>query len=560
MVHYDTFHGEIDHELVALLNAGTEALISHEEKVFPKFVAPLDDADKLSVREAEGAEEGEPEPLVADVAESTFPRIIKQFEDVPHTVFSDPNYYKAVLSGEGDAAQRVHTILQKYLNCADIKEKGGFRQQLSTVYWDLLSRVARKSTGSIPGPKRFLLRFGILHSGFLKPDVQTLFSRIVVDNNYSVPVYYLDEWFKAVGTGVIHSSTTNEPQTVDNNAHLRLQQLLEKAKGKQDRSRVGLIAKNKERQNLEAVSMKHLQSILEHTSLPNVPEADACYTDTQKWSMGELQGIMKRLLNIDREMDSCLQEYRQAEEDAKSLMEKVKSEGGMVEMDVQAVDTEFGTIRQMAKMTVGRQGNQFPILTSEYFRSGPNDVATRENVITRLAWLESIDPEAFCRVYKNRLNRIVPIVLLLPTYGDAGVCWEPFDRYNRATSPGRIALPMYPKSLLVALLSGVADLRWQIAKEKSSFYWMEEGLTGNYYQWFSAQKLKGDVKEYFIQDYIIWITKESEGIQKLDKKIREIFWRHMPFARHIKEKLKTRSFVYQELYQRDVNRSMSDGY
>ena len=28
----------------------------------------------------------------------------------------------------------------------------------------------------------------------------------------------------------------------------------------------------------------------------------------------------------------------------------------------------------------------------------------------------------------------------------------------------------------------------------------------------------------------------------------------------IKEKLKTRSLIYQELYQRDVNRSMSDGY
>jgi hypothetical protein len=200
------------------------------------------------------------------------------------------------------------------------------------------------------------------------------------------------------------------------------------------------------------------------------------------------------------------------------------------------------------------------MLTSEYFRCGPNDVATRENVISQLARIESIDPEAFCRVYKNRQNRIVPFVILLPTYGDTGVCWEPFDRYNRATSRGRIALPMYPKNLTVALLSAVADFRWQVAKEKASFYWMEEGLTGNYYQWFNAQKLKGDLKEYFIQDYITWMTKESEGTQKLDKEIRGIFWRYMPFSQPVKEKLKTRSFTYQELYQRDVNRSMSDGY
>jgi len=67
-------------------------------------------------------------------------------------------------------------------------------------------------------------------------------------------------------------------------------------------------------------------------------------------------------------------------------------------------------------------------------------------------------------------------------------------------------------------------------------------------------------QEAFIQDYIMWMTKESEGTQKLDKELRGAFWRYMPFTQPVKEKLKTHSFVYQELYQRDVNRSMSDGY
>jgi hypothetical protein len=297
-----------------------------------------------------------------------------------------------------------------------------------------------------------------------------------------------------------------------------------------------------------------------HTPLPEEPKVDACYIEPQKRAFVEAQELMKQLLRIDREMDSYIRDFRQAEEDITALSEKVRAEGEVLEVNVQAVDTEFGTIRQMAKMTIGRQGNHFPVLASDYFRSGPNDVATRENVIARLDWIESIDPEAFCRVYKNQLNRIVPQVILLPTYGDTGVCWEPFNRYNRATSPGRIAVPMYPKSLAIAVLSAVADLRWQVAKEKASFYWMEEGLTGNYYQWFCAQKIKGDVKESFIQDYIVWMTKESEGIQKLDKEIRGIFWRHLPFAQPVKEKLKGRSFIYQELYQRDVNRTMSDGY
>jgi hypothetical protein len=229
-------------------------------------------------------------------------------------------------------------------------------------------------------------------------------------------------------------------------------------------------------------------------------------------------------------------------------------------IDIKAVDTEFETVRQMIKMTIGRQGNHFPILSSEYFHCLPGDVGSRENIVPMLAWIESIDPEAFCRFYKNRLNRIIPYVILVPCYGDSGMCWEPFDRFNRATSRGRIAIPMYPRSLQNAVLSAVGDMRWQVAKEKASGYWMEEGITGNYYQYCQKMKLKTDLKETFINDYITWITKESDGTQRMDKELRGIFWRHIPFAQLVKDKLKNRSYVYQELYQRDVNRSLSDGY
>ena len=175
-------------------------------------------------------------------------------------------------------------------------------------------------------------------------------------------------------------------------------------------------------------------------------------------------------------------------------------------------------------------------------------------------WIESIDPTAFHRIHKNTPNRIVPYVLLLPTYGDFGFCWEPFDRYNRVTSRGRIVVPMYPRDLKVSLLMAVADLRWQVAKEKASFYWMEEGLTGQYYQWIEEQKLKGDLKSFFIADYVLWMTKEANGTQVMDKKLRAIFWRFVPFAQEKKDDLKKRSMVYAELYQRDLNRALSDGY
>lgn len=150
--------------------------------------------------------------------------------------------------------------------------------------------------------------------------------------------------------------------------------------------------------------------------------------------------------------------------------------------------------------------------------------------------------------------------MLIPTYGDRGFCWEPFDRYNRVTSRGRIVIPMYPRDLKIAILTAVADLRWQVAKEKASYYWMEEGLTGQYYQYIDRQKLKGDLKAFFIEDYVLWMTKEANGVQRLDKEVRGIFWRNMPFPKELKEELRKRSLVYDELCIKDNNRAMSDGY
>jgi hypothetical protein len=544
------FQGDMDPEIAALLGTGGEAEVP---ALYPE-------RDFAAIFDEDMGETKSPEETEVNLQEKGFPEITKRFETSPHNGFADPNYYKIALSGEGDIAQRVHTILQKFVNTKDPKDRSVFRQQFSTAYWDFLAGVARKTSGKIPDPKKYLLRFGILHPTLLTADDRTFFSKIVVNNELSVPIYYLDEWFKAVGIGEVRNSATDEVRIAKNSSQIHLQQLLDKAVGKRDGARALLKAKDDERTNLEKFFKDRIETITEHFPLDGLPGINACYTDAQKRAFTEIQEVIKQLFKTDRDMEVFLRDLYEAEEDVKNLQEKVEQEGGALTVDVRAVDTEFETVRQMAKMTIGRQGNHFPILTHEYFRCSPNDIGFRENVVSILSWVESVDPEAFRRAYKNRLNRIVPYVVLLPTYGDLGVCWEPFERMNRATSRGRIALPMYPKNLIIAALSAVADLRWQVAKEKASYYWMEEGLTGNYYQWFSAKKLKGDLKEYFIQDYIIWMTKESEGIQKLEKEVRGIFWRYMPFSQAIKEKLKTRSYVYQDLYQRDLNRAMSDGY
>jgi len=303
-----------------------------------------------------------------------------------------------------------------------------------------------------------------------------------------------------------------------------------------------------------------VDQLCDHAPIPSLPNHKCCLTDIQRRSLNDINDRLKSLLRVDKELSLYIAEYNDAKEIAASLQSKLENAPTDTEVNSSDLLVEVDTVRQMAKMTVGRQGNHFPLFTKEFFHCTPRQTGFRENVIDMLAWVESLDPGAFCRVHKNHQNRIIPYVVLVPTYGDTGFCWEPFDRYNRVTSRGRIVVPMYPRNLQIAILMAVADLRWQVAKEKASYYWMEEGLTGQYYQWFSSQKLKGDLKDYFINDYILWMTKESEGVQRLEKDVRGIFWRHIPFAQEVKDKLKTRSLVYQELYQRDINRSMSDGY
>jgi hypothetical protein len=544
------FQGDMDPEIAALLGADTRAPAS---PAAPDFSSLFNEPLELDERE-------KPEEAEMNLNAEAFPEVTKRFEETPLRIFSDANYYKIAMSGEGDSAQRVHTILQKYLNTKDPKDRSVYRQQITTAYWDFLAGVARKAPGKLEEHKKYLLRFNILHPTFLNPEDRDFFARLVVNNELNQPIYYLDEWFKAIGTGVIRNSATDEVRIAKSNTQTKFQQLLEKAMGKKDGARSLLKAKDEERINIERVLRDRIKDITEHYPLDGLPDVNSCYSDAQRKVFSEIQELLKALLKTDHDLEVFLKDFYQAEADVKTLEAKIAEEGGPVQVDVKALDTEFETIRQMAKMTIGRQGNHFPIISAEYFRCSPNDIGFRENIIAMMAKIESIDPEAFCRSYKNRMNRIVPYVVLIPCYGDLGVCWEPFDRFNRATSRGRIALPMYPKNMMIALLSAVADLRWQVAKEKASYYWMEEGLTGNYYQWFQKMKLKGDLKEAFIADYITWMTKESEAIQKLDKEVRGIFWRHIPFSKSIKEKLRDRSYAYQELYQRDINRAMSDGY
>ena len=560
----------LDPEIEALLanaEATAEPAMDFSSVTAPSFSMATKDEPEIDLRKSKSIHD-------VDLSQKSFNPITKLLNDTPSQVYNDTTYYKKALTGENQSAQRVHQLLSKYLTCQDPKDRAVYRQQIVTAYWELLRGMVGKMTDiNVPKPKKMLVRFGVLLPSLFKAETKEFFSRIIEENLTGEPIMYVDEWFKEIASGRMNNSATDEkkqtktanmtPEQAASAEQSRLMQLQSKNSGKLQSAENLLSIKENERNMLERELHNHIEDLCQHNPIMGLDNHTAAYTEMQRKLLPEITDILHRLSKNDKELAKVLLEFQEAKATYDNVSDKMNVNGGAAAIqtnDTEAVKIEFETVRQMAKMTVGRRGNQFPLFTREFYHCTEKGTGTRENVIEVLRWIESLDPGVFHRIHKNIPNRIVPYVLLVPTYGDRGFCWEPFDRYNRVTSRGRIVVPMYPKDLKIAVLTAVADLRWQVAKEKASYYWMEEGLTGQYYQHVEQLKLKGDLKEFFIEDYILWMTKESTGVQRLDKDVRGIFWRNMPFPKELKEDLRKRSLVYDDLCKKDANREMSDGY
>ena len=555
---------ELDPDIAAILSSAENYTNqSALELSFSKNSEPMDDEQSSKKKSIHNV----------DLSVKEFAPITKFTNDTPSDVFNDTKYYKIALTGENQSAQRVHQVLSKYLTCQDPKDRAVYRQQIVTAYWELLrGMVGKMNNPNVPMPKRMLVRFGVLLPSLFKQESKEFFSKIFVENIEREPILYVDEWFNEIASGRMGNSATDEkrqtktvnmtPDQAASAEQIRLMQLQSKNSGKLQSAENLLSIKENERSMLESELKNKIEDLCDHQTILGLEPHRQGYSEMQRRSLSDITALLHRLSKNDKELSKVFEEFKESKETFNSLENKINASGTTVAAtnDTEAVKIEFETVRQMAKMTIGRRGNQFPIFTREFYHCTERGTGSRENVIDVLRWVESLDPGAFQRIHKNIPNRIVPYVLLVPTYGDRGFCWEPFDRYNRVTSRGRIVVPMYPKDLKIAVLTAVADLRWQVAKEKASYYWMEEGLTGQYYQHVEQLKLKGDLKEFFIEDYILWMTKESSGVQRLDKDVRGIFWRNMPFPKTLKEDLRRRSLVYDELCKKDANREMSDGY
>lgn len=483
---------------------------------------------------------------------------IKEIKD-GRAQFKADEFFKKVLEDGNEYAPKLVEQLDKALNAPLKEDRTLYKQRLIPTYWNFVSGIVSKITSNLPKEKLMCLRYGMLDINLLTPEQQQIFKSIKWEKDTDWPFYYMDEWLREIAYGRI------KPSMVDEVAVKKVKDadaLLEKIAAKQDSKNAEIsILKQKasERNMIEKSLISEVNLLTKHEVLPQYDNAEAPYSMEQKQIMLQIIEDLRKLKNIDEEMNRSLREIKNIEMQIADMQSKVGDVSQVV--DEKVVMDEFNSLKQMIKMCIGPRGNHFPILISDYAPRHISYIATREAIIAAINEIEKRDPGVFVRRFKNQDNRIVPYIIIVPAYAEKGICWEPFDMRQRATSRGRIAVPLYPiRSIMLTLLYALGDLRWQVAKEYASYRWMEEGLTGKYYEYFTANKLKGNIKDEFVNDYITWILEEWEGRQKLHKDSRMIFWRFVPFPQWKKDELKNRGYYYDDLYKRDMRRAMSDGY
>ena len=163
-------------------------------------------------------------------------------------------------------------------------------------------------------------------------------------------------------------------------------------------------------------------------------------------------------------------------------------------------------------------------------------------------------------------KEVKPYLILLPNSGLRVQMWQELV-YNMRSSRARFLIPIiFNGDLLKNLIFSCGHFRWNLNKAMVS-NWMdpvEGGLTGAYYDYEMSYKKNPDLtieakekikkqissikidRNRFAHDYYEWLVFESEGVPKLNKILRKIFYRLVPFPRNIRDNI-SKLPVYSEL-------------
>ncbi|WP_109020676.1 cyclic nucleotide-binding domain-containing protein [Leptospira kobayashii] len=241
------------------------------------------------------------------------------------------------------------------------------------------------------------------------------------------------------------------------------------------------------------------------------------------------------------------------------------------------------------RLTSGSVASHFPILT-KYHITIPLEkcFVTKESVQKAIQDILNVDYTAFNRevIYRNEdigiknefvQKSIIPDLILVPSIGPKIMMWQDLSIFRGAgskESKGRITIPHFiTGDLKTFLFEAIAAFRWELCKNILGPDWNNVGIPSitadytDYVQFYKKskdlspelkEKISGEFKRFrtdrdkFANDYSLWIKYEAEGVQRLNRVVRAIFYRHIPFHKTIREKVSAQP-AFAELHNRFKN-------
>jgi len=218
---------------------------------------------------------------------------------------------------------------------------------------------------------------------------------------------------------------------------------------------------------------------------------------------------------------------------------------------------------------------------------------TPEKIVNAVQELLEIDYSIFDRevIYSNEekkivkeymIKRVYPDFILMPTVGSHGIMWQEITGKKRDTS-GRFLFPIFTEVDLYSLMVKVCGrFRWEMCRTIEGTAWNDikhKSLTSEYSDYLQfyrknkdlteerKEKLKAQIqkgrnnsREIFVMDYEQWINYEAKGAIKLNKPVREILATYCPFAKPIREKIKTQPLFEEAMarYYRDKQKKIRE--
>lgn len=240
-----------------------------------------------------------------------------------------------------------------------------------------------------------------------------------------------------------------------------------------------------------------------------------------------------------------------------------------------------------SRMTYGKITTFCPVLNEDDFINSVEKLAlTSEKLEVAINKIRDIDYSIFYREVLFRdvahgvnqepiMKEVLPDVILMPVVGSRGAMWQETANVKTDTS-ARFLFPIFMTGDLdEQMAENMGRYRWEICRKIQGVYWndiREKSLTAEYCDYLqfyrknnnlsveAKEKVKlalsrsrNNYREVFAKEYQNWLKFESKGSFRLNKVARDILIQYCPFAKDIRQSLKTNPVFESAFNKLEIN-------